>query len=512
MMRVSEPDSPKRSPPQKTDNPMQKKSNRRTFLKQSAAGAGLTLAATLPGNIWARQHGANDAVNVAVVGLHGRGKQLLEHLLDLDGARVVAICDPDQAVLDRIRELIREKGKPEAGQYRDYRKLLEDARVDAVLIATPNHWHALMGVWACQAGKDVYVEKPVSHHPWEGRRLVEAARKYKRVVQSGTQNRSDDGFRRAAEYLWSGKLGPLQWVHGIWYKRRGSIGNVTGPRAIPETIDYDLWTGPAPMRPLLRERLHYDWHWQWAYGDGDMGNTGPHQMDDCIWIMQRDSYPERFFTMGGRFGYVDDGETPNTHLVVMDYRPAPLIVEIRNLPHETGAEYMDNLRGIRMGNVFQCEGGSMVGGRGGAIIYDREGRRIEKFPGDGGATHVANWLDAIRRRDPGVLRADIAGGAFSADLCHLANLAYRAGSSMSRPEWRGQADFHEAALSAVDAMAEHLERNGVDTKNEPITTSPWMTFDPERFRFTSREAHAARVANALLEPVYRAPFVVPARV
>jgi len=235
--------------------------------------------------------GANDQLRVAVVGLRGKGKHHAELFNKLPNVRVVALCDVDTEILDREVKKFKAINQ-NVDTYIDYRKLLENKDIDAVVIATPNHWHSLMGIWACQAGKDVYVEKPISHNVWEGSKLVEAARKYDRIVQAGTQSRSDEALPEVFDYIHQGNLGKIKAVYGLCYKRRASIGKVKGPTQIPSSINYDLWTGPAPLHPLRRSRVHYDWHWVWETGNGDIGNQGIHQMDQCRWALGESGFPK----------------------------------------------------------------------------------------------------------------------------------------------------------------------------------------------------------------------------
>ena len=302
-----------------------KRITRRDLMKRSiAAGAALALAGP-----FSRVRGANDDIRVAVVGFRGHGKTHINAYLKMPGVRVVALCDADSDVLARgVAQFKARNEKVDA--YTDIRRLLEDKSIDAVSTATPNHWHALATVWSCQAGKDVCVEKPVSHNIFEGRKMVEAARKYNRIVQADLDLRSDDGLAEAIRYIQRGELGKIVVVRGFCYKRRKSMGRVDGPQKVPESVDYNLWCGPAPMGSLMRKNLHYDWHWVWATGCGEIGNNGPHQLDVCRWVLGLAGLPKRVVSIGGRFGYDDDGETPNTQIAIYDCEPAPIIYEVRS--------------------------------------------------------------------------------------------------------------------------------------------------------------------------------------
>ena len=249
-----------------------RKISRRKFIGTTAAAGAFTIVAphVLGGSKYVAP---SDKITVANIGCGTQGLREMPGMLQNEEIQVVAVCDPDRSLLDRETEEFSKRGERVA-TYVDYRRLLEDDAIDAVVTASPNHWHALVTVWGCQAGKDVYVEKPVSPTVWEGRQMVNAARTYNRIVQSGTQRRSDAGLQEAIEYIRQGNLGKMKLVRGICYVRRDSIGKVSGPQAIPKSVDYDLWCGPAPKTPLMRKSLHYDWHWVWPTGDGDFGNNG----------------------------------------------------------------------------------------------------------------------------------------------------------------------------------------------------------------------------------------------
>jgi len=471
---------------------------RRSFLKGTAA-AGVSLA--MP---FSRARGANDDIRVAVVGIRGQGSNHIKWFSAIPGVRVVAICDADQAYLDREAKKFKDRSE-KVDTYVDYRKLLEDKNIDAVITATPNHWHALVTVWACQAGKDVYVEKPVSHDIWEGRQMVKAARKYNRIVQSGTQRRSDTGLQEAIEFINEGHLGKVTLVRGIIYVRRPSIGKVDGPQPIPDSVNYDLWSGPAPMLPLMRKQLHYDWHWVWPTGNGDFGNNGIHFIDVCRWVVGHNEVAPRVVSLGGRFGYDDDGETPNTQIVFYDYQPAPIIFELRGLPRTQGDSAMDNYMGTRAGTVVHCEGGYFVGG----WAYDKDGKRVKQFQRTGGSGHHANFIKAVRSRKVGDLNADVLQGHLSTALCHMGGISHRLGTQAKRETILERFGSSRGMTETFERVQEHLLVNGVDLQQTPRILGPWLTMDPKTERFVGEFADEA---NKLLRRDYRKPFVVPEQV
>jgi len=279
----------------------------------------------------ARAQGADpsDKLLCAVIGCRGRGGDHIGAYSGRKDVQIAYIVDVDEKVGQNACNTVEKRTGRRPKWVKDLREVFDDKSVHFISTATPNHWHALVTVWACQAGKHVYVEKPVCHNIWEGRRMVEAARKYKRIVQSGTQRRSDEGLREALEYIKQGNLGEMRLIRGFIYVRRDSIGEVDGPQPVPESVDYNLWCGPAPMAPLMRKRLHYDWHWTWPTGDGDFGNNGIHYIDICRWFAGQNELAPRVLGFGGRFGYVDDGETPNTEILFYDYKPVPILFELR---------------------------------------------------------------------------------------------------------------------------------------------------------------------------------------
>lgn len=475
------------------------------FHKSSVAGAGVAVASLSPLS-WSRVLGANDEIRMGVIGFNSKGAQHIDVFHQIPGVRVVALCDADAEIVDREVGKFKERGE-DVKTFQDLRELLDQKDIDAVAIAAPNHWHSLAAIWACQAGKDVYVEKPVSHNIWEGRKLVEAARKYNRIVQSGTQNRSDVGLREFKEYIKSGELGELKWVHGLWFKKRDSIGKVNGPQTIPQNVNYNLWTGPASLKPLLRENLHYDWHWIWDTGNGDMANIGVHQIDDCRFLCDLEGSPKSAFSFGERWGYDDDGETPNTHLAVFEYK-VPLIIEIRGLPVKKGDRSMDHVKGVRMGNIVMYENGYFAGGRGGGWLYDKEGKKVKQFPGDGGGLHQENFIQAVRKRDWKILNSDVEEGFFSAVVCHMANISYHLGQRSSFDEIK-ESISDAQTLERAESMIAHLNANEIDLQQCPVKKGALLTFDQQSERFVGDLSYEA---NMFVSRNYREPFIVPDKV
>lgn len=484
--------------------------SRRSFLKTSSlAGAGVALwpsaSQSASRSVHSRVIGANEDVRYAVVGFNGRGKDHLQEMGEIKGTRLVALCDVDQSVLRNELARCENRGEKVRG-YTDVRALLDDDEIDVVTFATPNHWHSLDAIWAIQAGKDVYVEKPVSHEVWEGRQVVKAARKYNRIVQAGTQCRSSQGIAEAIQWLHEGNLGKILRVRGLCYKRRPSIGKVSGPQPIPPRVDYDLWCGPAPKQPLLRTKLHYDWHWVWPTGNGDLGNQGIHQMDIGRWILGEQQLSPRVWSIGGRLGYVDDGNTPNTLIAFHDYKAAPLIFEVRGLLSETGSKQMDKYRGADIGVVTDCEGGSMViASYSAATIFDKDQKQVKRF--EGASSHFANFIEAVRSRDPGHLKADILEGHLSSALCHTANISYRLGTPQSPDALRSAIKGNPELAESFGRMEQHLSANHVDLTKTPATLGAVLQMDPATERFIGNHR-----ANQLLTRHYRAPFVVPKNV
>jgi len=487
------------------------KFTRRQFLKSSLISAATLNVlpafaaenqAASPGG---RVVGANGDIRYAVVGFNDRGRAHLSGMAEVEGTRLVALCDVDSKVLKREMQKCDDKGQKVEG-YSDIRKLLENKDIDVVTFATPNHWHALGAIWAIQAGKDVYLEKPVCHNVWEGRKIVEAARKYGKIVQTGTQSRSSHAIAEGIAWVHEGNIGKILRARGLCYKRRASIGKVDGPQPIPPEIDYDLWCGPAPKEPLMRKKLHYDWHWVWPTGNGDLGNQGIHEMDVARWCLGVKELSSRVLSVGGRLGYEDDGNTPNTLIVYHDYKPAPLVYEVRGLPAADGSGEMDKLHGASIGIIAECEGGMMViPDYKSARVLDKDGKEIKKF--QGASSHFANFVKAVRSRKTSDLHADILEGHLSSSLCHTANISYRLGKNRSPEEIRNAIKDNKDLSEMLGRMEEHLAANKVDLKKTPTKLGVTLTMDPKAETFLNNSD-----ANQFLTREYRKPFVVPENV
>jgi predicted dehydrogenase len=342
-------------------------------------------------------------------------------------AQITGLCDVNQAARERAQARLQKAGADKGKEYSDMREMFADKTVDAVSVATPNHWHALATIWACEAGKDVYVEKPASHNIYEGFRMVEVARKTNRMVQVGSQSRSTPVKMRAMQALKDGAIGKLYMAKALCFKRRKSIGK-TPVEPVPPGLDWDKFLGPAPMRPYTKNRFAYNWHWFWDTGNGDIGNQGVHEMDVARWGLGEVTWPKSVVSTGGKYAYDDDQETPNTQLATLQYPGMDLIFEVRGLL--TGPEGGMPVRGGNVvGNLFYGADGWMWVGDGGFQVYKGESNeKVMDEKGEGGNTtalHMKNFLEACRSRRYQDLTAEIEIGAISAALCHMANIAYR---------------------------------------------------------------------------------------
>jgi len=450
---------------------------------------------------------ANDKLNVMVCGVRSRGNDHVRLFAANRECHVKYVCDVDEAVGQRrIDEFEKQFGyRPKF--VRDMRQGFDDKELDVVTVATPNHWHALAGIWAMQAGKDVYLEKPVSHNIFEGQRLVETARKQKKICQTGTQSRSLEGAIAAVDYVQSGKIGDVKLARGLCYNRRKSIGE-KGVFEPLKSVDYDLWVGPAEMQPVTRPQFHYDWHWQYHWGNGDINNQGVHQMDVARWGLGIDSLSDSVISYGGRLGYVDAGDTANTQVAIHRFGDKSITFEVRGL--ET-----DPLFEAKIGDIFYgTEGIVALANWGKGVAMDVDGKVVEHFgqnvKGDpyfvGTVSHIQNFVDAVKSRNPSGLNAEIREGHLSAGLGHTAVISYRLGQQASIGQVKeaieafGGTDDNVETLERVMA---HLKHNGVDLNETPMTLGPMLQMDAKTETFINNDA-----ANAMLTRKYRENFEV----
>lgn len=479
---------------------------RRAFVHSAAAaGAAMLLPAV-------RVRGANDDIRVALIGMGGKGKSSVHMFESQPGVRVTALCDADKAHVDEEAAKFAQKYGRDVAVFTDCRKVIESKEVDAIYCAAPNHWHALITIWACQAGKDIYIEKPISHNIWEGRRMIEAQQKYQRIVQAGFQNRSDVGLRPLMQYLHEGNLGKIKLVRGLCCRKRDTIGGpLASPLTPPASCDYDHWLGPAEDAPLLRPRLHYDWHWSFNTGNGDIGNQGPHELDLMRWALGDPKPPRSVLSLGGRFAWNDAGETPNMQIALYDFDGTPGVFELRDLPVSSQRRADPSFRGVNIGIIVECEGGEFRGGRGGGWIYNNKGEQVKQFKGDSGGAHAANFIAAVRSRKQESLRSPIDKAHQSTLLAHLANTSYRLGRPTDGYRITALLGDDDLALGAVGRIALQLADNDVNLAQTPLQMGPKLEFDGSSERYVGGQK--VEQANAMLRrQQIREPYIVPEQV
>ncbi|HEX6962564.1 MAG TPA: Gfo/Idh/MocA family oxidoreductase [Lacipirellula sp.] len=480
---------------------MPRLATRRSFIQGSlAAGAALALPTSI-----LRAAAANDEVNIGLIGCGGRGSELLKMFHKIEGVNIAALCDPDQ---ERTGALKKEYGQ--ATTHTDLREVLDDKSIDAVIIATCNHWHALAAIWAMDAGKDVYVEKPLASTHWEGQQVVAAADRYRRICQVGTQQRSDPMQAEIREFLHEKKaLGELQSVRANRYGVREPIGNRKSPLEPPTSVDYNLWLGPAQDEPLYRNKLHYDWHWSWNTGSGEMGNWGVHILDDVRNTVFQDKVkmPSKVAGGGRRVVWNDAGETPNLHFAYFDAGGVPVVLGLCNLTASPESKRSPECPGPGSGYIAYYEGGRLEGQRGKAVAFDKDGKEIKQFNGTGGNdVHQANFIDAVRSRDVASLNTTAEVGLYSTGWCHLANIAFRAGEKLSHERVEEINRQSPRCEELVNELAAVLDAHQVDHGSPQLRMSEVLLFDPEAEKFIGDDADAA---NKLLTREYREGFVVP---
>jgi predicted dehydrogenase len=435
--------------------------SRRKFLTRGTRAAAGVVAGTALASCTAprpkaptRVIGANERINMAVIGIRGRGNGVARGFAEIPNVRVKTLCDIDENLFSQRAKKIEEIQSVAPSTEYDLRRVLEDKDIDAIATATPNHWHALITIWGCQAGKHVYVEKPCSHNIWEGRKMIEATKKYDRIVSVGFQNRSIGNVRAAMKFISEGKLGDIYMVKGLCYKPRGNIGRypdgpvpegedfslTVGGRKMPhwgrdylKKVHYGLFLGPAPRRRFNRNRFQYNWHWHWDYGNGDIGNQGVHQMDIARWGLGKDEHPLKIRSFGGFFAHDASQETANTQIAAFEYADGKI------LQFEVRGHYTNGEQGVRVGNLFYgTEGWMFLNGGTWETFFGRnnepgptsESVDSSNLTASVGGGHFGNFVKALRSGRPEDVTADIEGGHLSASLCHMANISYRLGRDL----------------------------------------------------------------------------------
>lgn len=490
--------------------------SRRNFLRTSLYTSAVA-GAVSPAFTFANDGpAANDKIECAVVGIRGRGGSHISGFINDPRTVITYLVDVDEAVGQSRCDQVEKKQGFRPKFVKDMREAFADKNLDVVGSATPNYWHGLSAIWAMQAGKDVYVEKPATHNLFEGKTMVAAAKKYGRMCQVGTQSRSLRAISEAMKFIHEGGIGKVDLARGLCYKRRKSIGALGDcTQNIPKSLDFDLWSGPAILTEpkLTRPNLHYDWHWQRLYGNGDSGNQGAHELDIARWGLGLKRHPNKVVSYGGRLGYqaerkdpnyVDAGDTPNTEVSVFDYGDKTIVFETRGL--ET-----PDLDGTKIGVIFYgTEGKLVMFNYTLCIAYDKNGKVIREFRGGDLQDHFANFLDAVAARDASVLNAPILEGHLSAAMAHLGNASWYLGEKnkvsvdtlckeMEKIESRD--DNKDTVLRTV----EHLKANGVDLEATPLSLGPQLKFDPEKEEFCDCCAYAKDQLNR----EWREGFVCP---
>ncbi|MEX2176905.1 MAG: Gfo/Idh/MocA family oxidoreductase [Pirellulaceae bacterium] len=496
-----------------------KRISRRTVLRAAAAASAAFPLFTIGGTkASGRVIGANDTIRIGVTGINGRGGSHIDAFTGMDKVQLTYLIDVDSSLFDSRTQAVENRigSRPKCVQ--DVRQALDDKSLDAITVATTNHWHSLITIWACQAGKDVYVEKPISHNVYEGRKCVEAAKKYNRVVQHGTQSRSDNKWAREIAAVHSGKYGDLLVSKGSASKGgsgRTSIGfkEIEKP---PGTLDFNLWLGPAPEQPYHKNLVHYNWHWFWDTGNGEIGNQGVHQMDIARWGIKDGTLPTKVFSIGGRLlpDGPDQAETPNMQLGVMEFGPTTLVFEVRGLvgKHKDWPNDVSNSFYTTEGVIKDEQ--IVVNGKKVTVpfFYPKDGSKPQKLEvaGDvqvapGGA--FGSFINAIRTRNPEDCNCGVEVAHYSSALCHLPNISYRLGTQGTFDKARGSiGDDNKEAVATLERIRDNCRAVGVPIDKTTYTIGPVLTFDPANERFTGERADEA---NKLLTREYRAPFVVP---
>ena len=458
--------------------------------------------------------GANDRVRIGFIGMGRRSGGLLGEFLRIPNVELVAISDPDTAQMEnrlqhiqRIKARLLSKGHPlpdsRVEAIQDYRKLLERKDIDAVVIPSTTFWHTLHAIHALQAGKHVYVEKPATFTHWEGRQLEAAAQRYGKVIGVGYQNRSDPGPQDGIRYVQEGNLGKIRKVRALCFRNRDSIGKLDHPLKPPATINYDLWLGPAPQHVTYRPELHYDWHWDFNTGNGDLGNQSVHEIDMVYWLLGHPGLPSEVRSFGNRFAWNDGGNTPNMLAVWCKWGGAEVILETNDLKVSPERNVARHRMGTRVGIIAECENGFLKGGRGGMVALKPDGKTItQRFKGNGGQGHQNSFIEAIRANDGSKFPAQVAHSHPSESVMHLGNASYRMGDLHSSSEL-------QSTLSGHDDLLEILEEQNEQLLTWDVNDPKYFCGPPIRVNPETAEVTTPGVGPELIGPHYRKGYEVP---
>ena len=468
---------------------------RRQFLRRSSvAAAGLAL----PMVANSRVLGANDEIRIAVLGCGVRGGAHVTAFGRQAGVRIAAVCDPDRERLAAFGKRVEASFGNRPAEVVDVRQLMDRKDFDVLAVATMQYWHSLPTIWACETGRHVFVEKPLAHFIWEGRQMVHAARKYNRLVQIGTQARSRETDQQVIDYIRSGELGKIRYIVCFANKARTSIGKRSEPLPIPETLDYELFCGPARKEPIYRDRIQYDCSFTWNMGDGESCNQGVHEVDVARWLLGETTLPRRVMSIGGRFVFNDAGDVPNTQIIYYDYASAPILYEVHNLRAGKDTKTMPSYLGRGVDTCVHCDGGYAMMHAG--LVFDNDGKEIKRF--SGGEDHFGNYIRALRSGKREDLNADILEGHLSTNICHAGNISYRLGQPASPAEVRAQIGDLPQFQAMFGRYVDHLAAHDIPPGESLL--GPWLECDTERECFQNNAQ-----ANELVKGFYRAPFEVP---
>ncbi len=448
--------------------------------------------------------GAGEKINLGIVGCGWRGGQLLNIFLQMSDVQVAGLCDVDSELLDMAGAKA-----PQAKKWTDMRDMFESPNIDAVVISTCNHWHCLAAIWAMEAGKHVYVEKPLGHTQWEGEQVIHASKKYQRICQVGTQQRSNPMQAEIKRLLHEEKaIGDIKSVRVNRFGVRETIGRRTTPLKPPKSVDYNLWLGPAQDLPIYRNKLHYDWHWIWNTGSGEIGNWGVHILDDVRNNAFQDKVaaPSAVTAAGGRFAWSDGGETSNVLFAQLDAGGIPVVVTLSNLPIDRLSKKPPE---PSSGYIVYCDGGHLEGHRSGGAAFDASGKLIKKFEKRKGVSHQQNFIDAIRNDKPSLLVAPVQVGHDSTTWCNLINIAVRtqAATSSASAEALAGTFGNESPATILEQMRSVVSVNDPKQASAGLQLGPTLQFDTARNQFVGE--HSASANKMLRREEYREPFVVP---